>query len=263
VDTWEGGLRATGGALVPAKSYWYLIDFRWQNGKWKYVTKAELPGEISIRDTCGTQRVQLERVDPKEARETLGVFLSMDGNNKEQILQLRQKAEKWSECIRAGYLDREDAWYAINTTIMKSLEYPMMTTTISKREWNFILRPVLETGLPQAGINKKIPSSSGTRATAISRTEHPTSICYSGTYSSTYNLESWITKYNHRRPYSSYARAISVRTRIRGSPSTAGLQEVSPQCNRQLDQEHMAVYYGGKNLDRRQLPYSATTKDRR
>ena len=29
VDRWEGGLRATGGALVPSKSYWYMIDFKW------------------------------------------------------------------------------------------------------------------------------------------------------------------------------------------------------------------------------------------
>jgi hypothetical protein len=27
IDTWEGGLRASGGALVPAKSYWFLIHF--------------------------------------------------------------------------------------------------------------------------------------------------------------------------------------------------------------------------------------------
>jgi hypothetical protein len=27
LDQWEGGLKATGGALVPEKSYWYLIDF--------------------------------------------------------------------------------------------------------------------------------------------------------------------------------------------------------------------------------------------
>jgi hypothetical protein len=29
IDHWEGGLKATGGALVPAKSYWYLIAFVW------------------------------------------------------------------------------------------------------------------------------------------------------------------------------------------------------------------------------------------
>jgi hypothetical protein len=27
VDHWEGGLRATGGVLVPSKSHWYLVDF--------------------------------------------------------------------------------------------------------------------------------------------------------------------------------------------------------------------------------------------
>jgi hypothetical protein len=31
VDTWEGGLRASGGALVPEKSYWYLIHFTFKN----------------------------------------------------------------------------------------------------------------------------------------------------------------------------------------------------------------------------------------
>ncbi len=27
VDTWEGGLKATCGAKVPEKTFWYLIDF--------------------------------------------------------------------------------------------------------------------------------------------------------------------------------------------------------------------------------------------
>ena len=48
VDTWEGGLRASGGALVPAKSYWYLIHFKFQNNKWSYVSIADTPGSLSI-----------------------------------------------------------------------------------------------------------------------------------------------------------------------------------------------------------------------
>jgi hypothetical protein len=36
VDHWEGGVRATGGALVPAKSWWYLIDFVWENNACGY-----------------------------------------------------------------------------------------------------------------------------------------------------------------------------------------------------------------------------------
>jgi hypothetical protein len=33
VDTWEGLLRATGGALQDDKSYWYLLDYKFQQGR--------------------------------------------------------------------------------------------------------------------------------------------------------------------------------------------------------------------------------------
>ena len=48
VDQWEGSIRATGGALVPSKSYWYLIDFVMKNGAWKYRSIQNMPGDISI-----------------------------------------------------------------------------------------------------------------------------------------------------------------------------------------------------------------------
>jgi hypothetical protein len=52
LDHWEGGLYATGGALVPSKSYWYRIDFRWHKTKlkWEYKTVAHLQGFLSMKD---------------------------------------------------------------------------------------------------------------------------------------------------------------------------------------------------------------------
>jgi hypothetical protein len=47
---WEGGLRATGGALRMDKSFWYLIDFEWKNNKWQYRSICDMPGNISVRD---------------------------------------------------------------------------------------------------------------------------------------------------------------------------------------------------------------------
>jgi hypothetical protein len=38
MDTREGGLRATSGALKPEKSFWYLISFQWIQGIWRYKT---------------------------------------------------------------------------------------------------------------------------------------------------------------------------------------------------------------------------------
>ncbi len=75
VDTWEGGLRASGGALVPAKSYWYLIDWVWEQGKWNYATQVDISGNLTIRDTYGSKQVILKRYNPDFAKETLGVFL--------------------------------------------------------------------------------------------------------------------------------------------------------------------------------------------
>jgi hypothetical protein len=75
VDHWEGGLKATGGALVPAKSYWYLIDFIWDGKKWTYATKEDVPGDISIRTVDGASRVDLTRHEVDHAEETLGVYL--------------------------------------------------------------------------------------------------------------------------------------------------------------------------------------------
>ena len=66
LNTWEGGIRASGGAIVPDKSHWYLIDFKWQNGCWSYATEAETPGDVSVKDSTGERR-NLKRLDVKHA----------------------------------------------------------------------------------------------------------------------------------------------------------------------------------------------------
>jgi hypothetical protein len=52
LNHWAGGLRATGGALVPARSYWYGIDFKWNKKKLdsEYKSITELPGSLILRD---------------------------------------------------------------------------------------------------------------------------------------------------------------------------------------------------------------------
>ena len=49
LDMWDGGIRAAGGALVPRKSYWYLIDFKCETtGKWSYRKQSEVPGDLTL-----------------------------------------------------------------------------------------------------------------------------------------------------------------------------------------------------------------------
>ena len=153
---WEGGLRATGGALRVDKSYWYLIDFKWENNKWSYMTKEDLPGDILVRDADGTYK-NLPRLDPSEANETLGIFIAMDGNQLAEVAKLRSKAEEFADHVRTGFVTREEAWHALNTTIMKTLEYPMEAISLNKSQWDHIMKPILKTTLPRAGVVRTFP----------------------------------------------------------------------------------------------------------
>jgi len=52
VNHWEGLLQAMGRAFVPAKCFWYQIDFQWKNGQWCYLNKQQHPGDIVVSDNA-------------------------------------------------------------------------------------------------------------------------------------------------------------------------------------------------------------------
>jgi hypothetical protein len=53
LDTWEGGLKAPGGAIVPEKTFWHLIDFKLSPGSWRYKSIQECPGYLYVQDIHG------------------------------------------------------------------------------------------------------------------------------------------------------------------------------------------------------------------
>jgi len=50
ITDWEGLLRTTGGALVPEKCFWYLINQTWSDGKWTYSQNKTTPANIKVVD---------------------------------------------------------------------------------------------------------------------------------------------------------------------------------------------------------------------
>jgi hypothetical protein len=96
LDFGEGGFRASGGAIVPDKSHWFLIDFKWQQGNWRYVTDIEAPAQLRVRD-CDGNVAALERLSVSDARRTLGVKLALDGNNQAQFQRIFDAAKTSQE----------------------------------------------------------------------------------------------------------------------------------------------------------------------
>ena len=56
-----------------------------------------------------------------------------------------------------GALRDFEAWNALNTTIMKTLEYPLVATTLSRKEIKHVLAPALTVGLQTSGFGKSFP----------------------------------------------------------------------------------------------------------
>ena len=156
LDEWEELLRATGGSLAPEKSYWSQISFKEENGKWRYRTKRETGGDLRTRNKKG-EIGELEKLEPWEARTMLGVDLAPDGNEKEQIRKMENTAQRWADAVRTGQMRRSDAWEGMRSTVMKSLEYPLPSLTLTRAECDKIIRPVLMSTLPAGGVVRTMP----------------------------------------------------------------------------------------------------------
>jgi hypothetical protein len=156
VDTWEGGLRALGGALVPSKSYWYLIHFKFLNNKWKYEIIYNTPGELTIWNVSGLDRVTLNRLEVSKACKTLGVFIAMDGNQRTQTAELLLKTQQWADGVWVGRLSHAKAWFSLTLCMMKTLEYPLMATSLTQKQCDQIMKPVLDASLKALGISRSL-----------------------------------------------------------------------------------------------------------
>ena len=80
IDRWEGGLKATGGAIVPSKSWVYPIAFHFkEKGSWSYKKCEEINYNFQVKDENKNNH-NLRKFEPDKAKVILGAILAPDGN---------------------------------------------------------------------------------------------------------------------------------------------------------------------------------------
>ena len=100
-----------------------------------------MEGTYTLMDKTG-QRHLLTRLEVSQGKETLGVFIAMDGNQTNQIAELETKSKEYAAQIMASTCDYNTAVYSYNSCFMKSLEYCMPVTSIGKESWTTIVKHV-------------------------------------------------------------------------------------------------------------------------
>ena len=159
IDKWEGGLKLTGGTIVPEKSWIYPIDFGFEeSGKWYYKKAAQINHQFTVPDHEG-HICRLETIDSDQGKETLGVILAPDGNNELEIEKLIEKATTWSEYVLTGHFTASEARLALDTIIMRTLSYPLPALTLTESECSKIMNPVLDVSLAKTRVSRNFPQA--------------------------------------------------------------------------------------------------------
>lgn len=108
-----------------------MIDFNWSSDNWRYKTTSESPGDISANDIHGN-RATLWHFEVSEAQETLGVFLTPDGNHKAQVDKMIQAAKKWVDVMCTGSISHQKVHLSKISTIWRILLYPLPSLNLTR-----------------------------------------------------------------------------------------------------------------------------------
>ncbi|MGL4350682.1 MAG: hypothetical protein ACRCT2_09010, partial [Plesiomonas shigelloides] len=157
LDAWDQLLRHTGGALEKDKSYWCLIDYTRSEGKWRYKSINATPGQLLLHNDATGLREPIERISPHTAKKALGNFTRPDGKMREEVLYLRKKACDWADSLRAKRIRKDDAWYCVNSSILRTIEYPLTATSFTKEQCAHIMAPILYAMLPTIKVQRNMP----------------------------------------------------------------------------------------------------------
>lgn len=103
--------------------------------------------QLKVRDKDNVL-CDLPLLDGSTAKEILRVYLSPDGKDTKQLSVLVDKVRVWIDYIRVSGLDWGSPWIALNTTILKSLKYPLSAMIFTPQQIFSITGPNYKVALP-------------------------------------------------------------------------------------------------------------------
>jgi hypothetical protein len=128
-QTWASLLIMSGGDLNMEKCYSYAFRpyMDYKSNSVKYTTISSMD-RIQITRSDGKGHHVIDIVPPNNARHTLGVLLSPDGNGDTQLRHSVSKGKELFGKFINSSLSQRDKWVALKSVIEPALLYPLVTT---------------------------------------------------------------------------------------------------------------------------------------
>ena len=84
------------------------------------------------------------------------MYLAPDCNNKNQVKYMHKKATAWSTSIRAGGVQHNEAWEALNSTISQAMKYPLPPMMLNEKKCKHTMQPNVKFGTTKASISSTL-----------------------------------------------------------------------------------------------------------
>ncbi len=149
---WGNLLIATGGALQPAKCFYSIISFDWNNGDRRYALNASNNSLTITVPLPGGNTTPIDHKPVEHVKKTLGVMTLPDGNSAAAIGMMQEKAQQWINAVRNGKLHRRNVWFSLKVQLKPRIGYGLCSSTASLKELDKTLHREYYQILPMGGI---------------------------------------------------------------------------------------------------------------
>jgi hypothetical protein len=160
VNSWGNLLIATGGALQPAKCFYSIISFKWDNGAWRYTsnkTNAEFGVSLPL-PSGGSAGIGHKLVS--HAKKMLGTITSPNGNSHAAIRMIQDKAQQWVNNVWNGKLHCRNVWFSLKFQLCPQIVYGLCSSTATFNELSNALRQQYYLILPLGGVVRTTTTAS-------------------------------------------------------------------------------------------------------
>ena len=136
LDIWKGILCTTGGTLdceYQNKSNWYNVNYEWNKHRRLRYCDLDETLERTMLDEKGYWKI-VTHYYSDDAHKKLEFMIAPDGQNSQQVDRMRRISLQFGYRIRVGYTKGYAVFQALQSTVMRTLNYPLPAITISKDE---------------------------------------------------------------------------------------------------------------------------------
>jgi hypothetical protein len=74
-----------------------------------------------------------------------------------EVAYLVKKTKTWATSLQTRRIRTHDAWYCLTATIMKTVEYPLVATSLTKNQCGTMMTPLLKAGLHAIHVQRNMP----------------------------------------------------------------------------------------------------------